>query len=83
MVTEIVPVRAVNTPIGAFCTEFRCERFCEDDVFSDWVREMDHRGPLGLGNRTVSIDFGEFRPTKATTCNYYVVPKKLVPKNST
>ena len=33
MVTKIVPVRAVNLSIGPFCTEFWCERFCDDDVF--------------------------------------------------
>ena len=35
MVTKVVPVRAVNTPIGAFCMEFRCEQLCDDDVFRD------------------------------------------------
>ena len=40
MVTKIVAVRAVSAPIGAFCTEFRCERFYDDDIFG----EMDHRG---------------------------------------
>ena len=33
MVTKIVPVRAVDLSIGPFCTEFRCERFRDDDVF--------------------------------------------------
>ena len=33
MVTKIVPVRAVDLSIGPFCTEFQCERFCDDDVF--------------------------------------------------
>ena len=45
IVTKIVPVRAVNSPIGAFCTEFRCERFCDDDdAFSDSGQEIDRRG---------------------------------------
>ena len=44
MVTKVVPVRAVNFSIGAFCTEFRCESIRDDDVFSDWGREIDHRG---------------------------------------
>ena len=35
MVTKVVPVRAVNTPIGAFCMEFRCEQLCDDEVFRD------------------------------------------------
>ena len=39
MVTKIVPVRAVALSIGRFCTEFRCERFCDDDVFG-----------IGVGN---------------------------------
>ena len=43
MVTEIVPVRAVDLSIGPFCTEFRCERFCDDDVFWDRGREIDRR----------------------------------------
>ena len=33
MVTKMVPVRAVNFSIGAFCTEFRCEQLCDDDIF--------------------------------------------------
>ena len=40
MVTKIVPVRAVNMPIGAFCTEFRRGRFCDDDVFGNWGRQV-------------------------------------------
>ena len=39
MVTEIAPVRAVNMPIGAFCTEFRRERFCGDDAFGNQGRQ--------------------------------------------
>ena len=35
MVTKIAPVRAVNMPIGAFCIEFRRERFCDDDAFGN------------------------------------------------
>ena len=29
----MVPVRAVDLSIGPFCTEFWCERFCDDGVF--------------------------------------------------
>ena len=29
-VTKIVPMKAVTAPIIAFCTEFRCERLCDD-----------------------------------------------------
>ena len=42
--TKIVPVRAVNSPIDAFCTEFRCESIRDDDALSDWDREIDHQG---------------------------------------
>ena len=34
MVTKIVPTRVVNMPIGAFCTKFLRERFCDDDFLS-------------------------------------------------
>ena len=40
MVTKIVPVRAVDLSIGRFCTEFRCERFCDDDVFGIGVEKV-------------------------------------------
>ena len=35
IVTKVVPVRAVNLSIGPFCTEFRCEQLCDDDIFRD------------------------------------------------
>ena len=35
IVTKIVAVRAVNLSIGPFCTEFRCEQLCDDDIF--WI----------------------------------------------
>ena len=35
MVTKVVPVRAVELSIGAFCIEFRCEQLCDDDIF--WI----------------------------------------------
>ena len=28
-------VRAAELSIGAFCTEFRCEQLCDDDIFLD------------------------------------------------
>ena len=31
--TKRVAVRAVELSIGAFCTEFRCEQLCDNDVF--------------------------------------------------
>ena len=33
--TNRVAVRAVELSIGAFCTEFRCEQLCDDDIF--WI----------------------------------------------
>ena len=33
IVTKMVPVRAVDLSIGPFCTEFRCERFCDNATF--------------------------------------------------
>ena len=36
MFTTLVPRRAVNFSIGAFCTEFRCEQLCDDDIFF-WI----------------------------------------------
>ena len=35
MATKIVPVRAVNLSTGPFCTEFRCEQLCDEDIFRD------------------------------------------------
>ena len=35
IVMKIVPVRAVDLSIGPFCTEFWCERFCDEGVFRD------------------------------------------------
>ena len=35
MVSEIVPVRAADLSIGQLCTEFRCERFCDDTVLKE------------------------------------------------
>ena len=40
IVTKMVPVRAVDLSIGPFCTEFRCEHFCDDGIVLE----------LGLGN---------------------------------
>ena len=33
IVMKMVAVRAVETPISALCTEFRCESFRDDGVF--------------------------------------------------
>ena len=33
MFTKRVAMRAVELSIGAFCTEFRCEQLCDDDIF--------------------------------------------------
>ena len=53
MVTKVVPVRAAELSIGAFCAEFWCERFCDDDVFWDWVLEIRvGRSTIGVGKLT-------------------------------
>ena len=31
--TKWVAVRAAELSTGAFCTEFRCEQLCDDDIF--------------------------------------------------
>ena len=42
--TKRVAVRAVELSIGAFCTEFRCEQLCDDDIsVGDWGQEADHQ----------------------------------------
>ena len=33
MFTKRVAMRAVNLSTGPFCTEFRCEQLCDDDIF--------------------------------------------------
>ena len=38
MFAKRVAVRAVELSIGAFCTEFRCEQLCDDDMFLDRAR---------------------------------------------
>ena len=42
IVTKVVPIRAVELSIGAFCTEFRCEQLCDNGIFWDRGRELDH-----------------------------------------
>ena len=44
IVTKIVPLGAVELSIGPFCTEFRCERFCGNDVFR-----------IGFGKSTIGV----------------------------
>ena len=41
MVTKVVPMRAVELSIGAFCTECRCEQLRDADIFRDWGRIFD------------------------------------------
>ena len=38
IVTKVVAVRAGNFSIGRFCTEFRCEQLCDDDIFWDGLK---------------------------------------------
>ena len=35
MATKVVPVRAVELSIGAFCTDFLCEQLCDNRMF--WI----------------------------------------------
>ena len=35
IVTKVVPVRAVKLSTGLFCTEFRCEQLCDNNIFRD------------------------------------------------
>ena len=49
IVKKVVPVRAVNLSIGPFCTEFRCEQLCDEDIFRDRGQLL---GPeMGLRDR--------------------------------
>ena len=60
MVTEIVPVTAVDLSIRQFCTEFRSERFCDDDVF--WIEVGKFTvgfGKLTVGFRKSNVGFGK------------------------
>ena len=71
MVTKIVAVGAVNLSIGPFCTEFRCEQLCDDDVFGDRdqffddFRSISDRFPVDF--RSISgqfpVDPVDFRAT--------------------
>ena len=49
MVTKVVPVRAVELSIGAFCTEFRCEQLCDNGIF--W-----YRGQMLVGLRDINME---------------------------
>ena len=50
MDTKVVPVRAVELSIGAFCTEFRCEQLCDDGIFGSGPGDRPSGPNLGLGN---------------------------------
>ena len=50
MVMKVVPTRAVNLSIGAFCTEFRCEQLCDDGVFRSGPGDRPSGPNLGLRN---------------------------------
>ena len=56
IVTKVVPVRAVKLSTGPFCTEFRCEQLCGEDIFRD-------RGQL-LGSETGPRDINTEIVTK-------------------
>ena len=52
IVTKVVPVRAVNLSIGPFCTEFRCEQLCDDDIFRDRGQLLN----LEIGLRDINTE---------------------------
>ena len=58
MVTKIVPVRAVDLSIGPFCTEFRCERFCDVAVFQKIENLAGSCRFSSAGSRFVSVRAG-------------------------
>ena len=66
MTTEIVAVRAVNSPISAFFAEFRCERFYDDDIlFGNWTIGVG-KSTIGVGKWTIGVGkstIGVVRPT--------------------
>ena len=59
MVTKIVAVRAVYFSIGPFCTEFRCQQLCDDEVFGIRARKMGprqtHRNGHESGRRELEL----------------------------
>ena len=69
----MVAMRAVETPISAFCTEFRCESFRDDSVFLFLLRNWPVRagsvrtssgvraGSVRAGSRFASVCAGSVR----------------------
>ena len=53
MVTKVVPVRAVELSIGPFCTEFRREQLCDDDIFEIGVGKLHRSGIVPMGGGKV------------------------------
>ena len=56
--TKRVAMRAVELSTGAFCTEFRCEQLCDDDIFQIGVKfeifhEDIHRESCGALDRCI------------------------------
>ena len=47
-VTKVVPLKAVELSIGAFCTEFQHEQLCDNGIVLDRGREIDQRGQTWL-----------------------------------
>ena len=73
MFTKIVPVRAVNMPIGAFCTEFRRESFYVNDVFG--------RQTIGVGKLSIGVGkwaIGVWKSTFPCVFYYYYFRLRLL-----
>ena len=73
MVMKVVAVRAVNSPIGAFRTEFRREQLCDDEFLL----------ASGSGNRVCNLfhsvpKHDPFR-SKPFRCGSQSVPFRTVP----
>ena len=67
MVTKVVPVRAVELSIGAFCTEFRCAQLCDNDTFESGLGDRPSGPNLGLRNEISYCKGLEFA-SKAKKC---------------
>ena len=61
MVTKTILMRAVKMPTGAFCTEFRRERFCDVDFFEFATADRSSRSrksglPQPIGRSALPAD---------------------------
>ena len=69
MVTKVVPMRAVNISIGAFCTEFRCEQLCDDGIFRSgpgdraWGKQIGLKKSMRSGSNPAAPGY-KFSPVR-------------------